>query len=359
MKKILITMTLLILSAMPCFADADLMNTMFDAVQSINYGVSPTAVLRDSAYDYAQQQIDNAQQTQNQNYNYQTPQYQTNTQYPQQVNPYQNVNADTSTNQYSAPVQNPYVQSTQAPSGNFAITPFGNFTFYDGLMDVINKLYAMNGVIEIYLKYDGYPHPSTGNLKKLPKEKLATTINAYLMRESANTENISFIGKDGKTHYYKGGYVEIIAKKVWIEDIPFDFTMRLFANAGMVIHAPNKVIRDSKGFYYPLCVRIISLNTEAPNKISNLQKLNQDLKNKFAILINNWSDADRQNMMDYKWNVCDKYLNNFSFGYDAERGSGSLLYTSEQYGKYLNEVYQENLRRLDSQKYKQGSNSKI
>lgn len=126
MKKILITMLLLILIAMPCFADADLVNTMFNAVRAVNYGASPTAVLRDSAYDYAQQKINNAQQnvqpqnnyyqpTQYQaNTQYQAPQYQTNTQYPtQQVNPYQNVNADTNTQQYSAPAQNPYVENVE------------------------------------------------------------------------------------------------------------------------------------------------------------------------------------------------------------------------------------------------------
>ena len=362
MKKILITMTLLILSMNACFAQ-DLLNNVFNAVQAINYGVSPSAVVQDYAYDYAQQKINNAQQTQNQNNYYQPTQYQTNTQYPtQQVNPYQNVNADTSTNQYSAPAQNPYVENMPSYNGDFVIKPFGTFTYYDGLMDVINKLRAMQGVTEIYLDYYGLlscTEIKTVNLKKIPQEKLSSVINAYLIKQTADMKNYPFVGKDGTKHYSYGGLATVEAKTVMIENTPFDLSIRFLVNDGMTIQAPSKVFRDTRGRYYPLFIKEIYLKSYSPLTKDNWQKINQAHRSKFASILNNLSETDSYEVKEQNWRIHHKYSNIFSFSYDEYNSKCELSYSSDNYQNYLDEFYKEHLKKIDAQKYKSVPNSKI
>ena len=340
MKKILILLLLLLINTNICFAQG-LLDNVLDATQAINYGVPPSTVLRDSAYDYAQQQINNAQQnSQNQNNYYQPAQYQTNTQYQTpQANPYQNVIINDSNSQDATPAQNSYVENVQSYNGNFAIKPFGSFTYYDGLMDVINKLRAMQGVTEIYLTYDGYPHPKTGNLKNIPSEKLSSVINAYLLREAANMKSYPFIGKDGKTYYSYAGLAKVEAKTVMIENTPFDFSIRFLVNDGMSVQAPSKVFKDTRGRYYPLFIKEICLNSYSPLVKDNWQRINQAHKNKFAVLLNNLSEVGEAYVTESKWQVHDKYSNYFSFSYDKYNSKCELSYSSDNYQNYLNEFY--------------------
>jgi len=367
MKKILITLLLVIASSNICFAQG-LLDNVLDAAQAINYGVPPSAILRDSAYDYAQQQINNTQQnTQNQNNyyqpaQYQNQQYQTNTQYQApQANPYQNVIINDGSSQDYTPAQNPYVQNVQSYDGNFVIKPFGAFTYYDGLMDVINKLRAMQGITEIYLAYDGYPHPKTVNLKNIPSEKLSSVINAYLLKETANIDSQTFIDKEGKTRYYNYGLAKIEAKTVMIENTPFDITIRLLVNDVMSVHAPNKVFKDTKGRFYPLYITEISLHSNSYLTNSNWQKINLACKNKFATLLNNVSEVEKNYYANNEtdWQVHDKDSNKFSFAYDEYNHKCELSYSSDNYKKYLNEFNEEHLKKIESQKYKSVPNSKI
>jgi len=210
MKKILITMTLLFLSMNACFADGGILNNVFNAVQAINYGVSPSAVVQDYAYDYAQQKINNAQQTQTQNQNnyYQTPQYQTNTQYPtQQVNPYQNVNADNNTNQYSAPAQNPYAQNvgnTQSQSSGSQDSCLGmnnieaTFLLYEGGM----PYYADKN----YEAYDPYYQDhlqaiksNSGKIKSIMSNTGGDLKTLGLRIKNRSIKYFNYIDKAGKT----------------------------------------------------------------------------------------------------------------------------------------------------------------
>lgn len=382
MKKILITMSLLVLSTMPCFADADLVNTMFNAVRAVNYGVSPTAVLRDSAYDYAQQKINNAQQnvqpqnnyyqpTQYQtNTQYQAPQYQTNTQYPtQQVNPYQNVNADTNTQQYSTPAQNLYVENVQSYNGSYIIKPFGTFNFDDGVIDVINKLKATPGISEIYFNYDNfYVSPcKTINLKNVPNEKLSSVLNAYLVRQTTDMKTckrqkgVTFLDSNGKNRYCYGFPATITAKTVLIENTPFEITITFHSGEGAVIRNPNKVIKDSAGYFYPLFIWDIGLKSSSSLINNNWGKINQLCKNKFSTLINALPEVERTQIQTTRenyaeWEVNDAKGNSFSFHYD---NSCELDYSMDYYSKYLENLYKEHLKKIESQKYKSVPNSQI
>lgn len=367
MKKILILCLLVLLNTNICFADGVLDNVL-NSVQAINYGVPPSEVAKDYAYQYAQQQAENQQQNYNyqqnqyQNNYYQTPQYQNQQYQDTPVNPYQNVDVDSSANQHSAPVQNPYVRYSQSYNGDFVITPFGNISFYDGLMDVINKLRAMPSVTEIYLDFDkllsNVVNLKTGNLKYIPQEQLTSVVKAYLAKETANTKIYPFIDKNGKTSYYNDGYAVLKAKTIMLENTPFELSIKFLSNAAMAVHAPNKVLNSNRGCY-PLYVSGVLLSSDSYLTKDNWQKINQACKNKFAVLLSNLSEVDEVNISEKEWQVHDKYSNIFSFEYDEDRSNCSLSYSSDNYKNYLDNYYKENLKKIDAKKYNSVPNSKI
>ncbi len=365
MKKILITLLLVVASTNICFAQG-LIDNVLDTVQAVNYGVPPSAIVQDYASQYAQQKIDNAQQnTQNQNNYYQPAQYQTNTQYqnPQYqaspVNPYQNVNVDNSSNQ------------------NFVINPFGTLQWDDGILDVINKLKAMSGVTEIYFSYDGGRNFSQSvNLKNVPKEKLAGAINSYLLKQTAaetiykkqkdgtikviptKVRSEDFIDATGKARHYFDSQAHIKAKTVFIENTPFEISISFFANKGMVAYKPSNVVKDSTGYFYPLYMKSVNLNSTSALVNNTWRQIEQVCKNKFSALADTQSEAsmveDPQSNTS-EWEVTDKKDNSFSFGFDGDCG---LSYSrSRNYSDYLDNLYNQHLIKIESQKYKSVPNS--
>lgn len=355
MKKILITMTLLFLSTNACFADGVLDNVL-NTVQEINYGVPPSEVAKDYAYQYAQQKANYVQQqnynVQNSNNQYQNSQYQVSP-----VNPYQNVNVDNSASQ------------------NFLINPFGSFQWDDGVFDVINKLKAMHGVTEIYFSYYNSAKQSI-NLKNVPKEKLAGVINSYLLKDTAaeaakynrqthsvkiipsriNSEN--FVDSNGKTKPYFDHQVTINAKAVFIENTPFEITITFGTNKGVTVYKPSNVIKDSTGYFYPLYMGDITLESSSVLADKTWRQIEQICRNKFSAITNTQSDAStiedpQSNESD--WTVTDKKDNVFSFRYVD---NCVLSYSrSSNYSDYLDNLYKQHLIKLESQKYKSVPNS--
>lgn len=357
MKKTLITLLFLITGANICFAQG-LLDNVLDTVQAVNNGVPPSAIVQDYAYQYAQQKTYDAQQ---QNYNVQYP----NTQYQNQqyqatpVNPYQNVNVDNSYNQ------------------NFVINPFGSLQWDDGVIDVINKLNAMSGVTEIYFIYDGGRNfTQSVNLKNVPKEKLAGTINSYLLKATAaetiykkqnngtikviptKIDSDKFVDTTGKTKQYYHFQAHIKAKTVFIENTPFEINIGFSANKGMIVSKPSNVIKDSTGYFYPLYMTSVSLGSTSPLINNTWRQIEQICKNKFSAIADTQSEAsmveDPQSNKS-EWEVKDKKGNYFTFGFDGDCGLSYEL--SGSYSDYLDNLYNQHLINIETQKYKSVPNS--
>lgn len=357
MKKILILLLLFLINTNICFAQG-LLDNVLDTVQAVNYGVPPSAIVQDYASQYAKQKIDNAQQnTQNRNYYYQPAQYQ-NPQYQvSPVNPYQNVNVDNYSNQ------------------NFVINPFGSLQWDDGVIAVINKLKAMSGVTEIYFSYYGSPNQSV-NLKNISNEKLLSVINSYLLKQTAaetiykkqkdgtikvistKIDSEDFIDATGKTRHYFNHQASITAKTVFIENTPFEISIGFFTNKGIAIYKPSNVIKDSTGYFYPLYMKSVNLNSKSALANNTWRQIEQVCKNKFSALADTQSEAsmveDPQSNQS-EWEVTDKKDNSFSFGFDGDCG---LNYSrSSNYSDYLDNLYNQHLIKIESQKYKSAPNS--
>lgn len=180
------------------------------------------------------------------------------------------------------PQKNPTTLNTAstANKNTDTIEPFGNFTWHDGLKDVIDKLNAIGSIenTTIYSRSFMSNFNSTGKINFNELLDYIDRIETDTFALNRSTIDDIIIGK------YVDTQITISASPIIIYNSKYEISIMLKSNPGFALIKPGSTLTSSNKIKYPLLITQISIkpiDTNDINKLNSFKDVSKELYNKY------------------------------------------------------------------------------
>jgi len=169
------------------------------------------------------------------------------------------------------------------------IRPFGEFTWQDGLIDVIQKINGIAGIESIAVSCQG------GRLMDVPIPVDLTKVGDIVFvsfrgcQPGSDKEPISrfpvesYLAKDGATRTYVCRRIEVVAEPIVIAGIPFKMSIRFAPALGLAVACPTKVL-SAPPYDFPMIIERVEIISDSPGLKDHLQDINDIVTAKYGAL---------------------------------------------------------------------------
>lgn len=156
------------------------------------------------------------------------------------------------------------------------ITPFGDIRWDDNVIELVNKLTKIQGISNIKYSTNNVFNEDNNTIS-IEDVKTSQTFIDFINNNYSNNSDkklYEVINKDGSIKYNSNNIKpKIVADHIYISGIPFELTIYLTYNPGIILRKDNNIISDDYSYIFPYTVTEVSLESAPNQNNSDINKI--------------------------------------------------------------------------------------